>query len=286
MCHCPRALLWRKCYLNRCKITYFCTIKQFRELAKPFKQKRKSKNEINLYFPRIYFAKNIATKNMHSVLTPITDAILPVCLFIYIYSPVSNWTEVKVRLRLMVSRPVCLGVGLPSGTNDQNFLFCLTIADFLILDTVSDESTIASGPCQSSHSRVQILQNSRPDFTVSFETRRLSWRYSNPPPHGPLTELSITTDTQSASPSWCQTPIQFFPFSLWLFFRQIRVCWCGAPSLARSRVHTFEFLPGIARAAFLRSESHGTHEYILLSLFLRLPQPVGPGSCVQLALRM
>jgi hypothetical protein len=32
--------------------------------------------------------------------------------------------------------------------------------------------------------------------------------------------------------------------------------------------------------AFLRSESHGTHEHILLSLFLRLPQPGGPISCI------
>jgi hypothetical protein len=31
-----------------------------------------------------------------------------------------------------------------------------------------------------------------------------------------------------------------------------------------------QFLPGIASAAFLRSESHGTHGHILLSLFLRL----------------
>jgi hypothetical protein len=32
--------------------------------------------------------------------------------------------------------------------------------------------------------------------------------------------------------------------------------------------------------AFLRSESHGTHEHTLLSLFLRLPEPGGPGSCI------
>jgi hypothetical protein len=48
----------------------------------------------------------------------------------------------------------------------------------------------------------------------------------------------------------------------------------------RSRVYTFQFLPGIARAAFLRSESHGTHGHTLLSLFLRLPQPGGLGSCI------
>jgi hypothetical protein len=48
----------------------------------------------------------------------------------------------------------------------------------------------------------------------------------------------------------------------------------------RSRVCTFQFLPGIASAAFLRSESQVTQEHILLSLFLRLPQPGGPGSCI------
>jgi hypothetical protein len=45
-----------------------------------------------------------------------------------------------------------------------------------------------------------------------------------------------------------------------------------APSLTRSRICNFQFLPGIASAAFLRPESHGTHEHILLSLFLRLPE--------------
>jgi hypothetical protein len=64
------------------------------------------------------------------------------------------------------------------------------------------------------------------------------------------------------------------------FFWQFRVCWCGAPYLTRSRVCTFQFLPGITRAAFLSSESHWTHKHSLLSLFLRLPKPGGPGSCI------
>jgi hypothetical protein len=54
---------------------------------------------------------------------------------------------------------------------------------------------------------------------------------------------------------------QFFPFSL-IIFRQLQMCWFGAPSLKRSQVCSFQFLLGIASAAFLRSESHGTHEHI------------------------
>jgi hypothetical protein len=65
----------------------------------------------------------------------------------------------------------------------------------------------------------------------------------------------------------------------YFFFWQFRVCWCGTPSLTRSRVCSFQFLLGIASAAFLRSESHGTHEHILFSLFLRLPPPGGARSC-------
>jgi hypothetical protein len=94
----------------------------------------------------------------------------------------------------------------------------------------------------------------------------------------------ITTDSQSASLLWRQAPIwelrPILPLLSLITFRQLRVCWCGAPSLTRSRVCTFQFLLDIASAAFLRSESHGTHEHISLSLFLRLLQARGPGSCI------
>jgi hypothetical protein len=92
------------------------------------------------------------------------------------------------------------------------------------------------------------------------------------------------TDSQSSSLSWYQAPIwhqrPIFSILPLIIFRQLRVCWCRAPSLTRSRVCTFQLLPGIASAAFLRSESHGTHKHILLSLFLGFPQPGGPGSCI------
>jgi hypothetical protein len=105
---------------------------------------------------------------------------------------------------------------------------------------------------------------------TGFTFRRLWW-------------LHITVDGQSASLSWCQVsiwdPRPIFSLLSLIIFRQLRVCWCEMPSLTRSRVCSFQFLLGITNAVFLRSEFHGTHEHIL-SLFLRLPQPGGPGSCI------
>jgi hypothetical protein len=50
--------------------------------------------------------------------------------------------EVEVKLRPTVSRPVCLGVGFPSGADDQIFFFNLTVADFLMWDTLSEERMV------------------------------------------------------------------------------------------------------------------------------------------------
>jgi hypothetical protein len=139
--------------------------------------------------------------------------------------------EIKVNLRPTVSRPVCLSVRRPSGTCDQFFFLleisfrqlwvCYFVAPSLTRGQVCNLLTIASGPCQSSHSWVEVPQNSQPYFTVSFEIPptwrarspylyppetgwpsytpgtgfpfcrllRLAgqrWRYSNPPPHGGL----------------------------------------------------------------------------------------------------
>jgi hypothetical protein len=43
---------------------------------------------------------------------------------------------------------------------------------------------------------------------------------------------------------------------------------------------SFQILLGIANAAFVRSETHRTHEHILLSVFGRLSQTGEPGSCI------
>jgi hypothetical protein len=63
--------------------------------------------------------------------------------------------------------------------------------------------------------------------------------------------------------------------SFFIYLLDLQVCWCVAPSLTRGRVCSFHLLLGIASAVFLGSEFHGTHEHILLSLFLRLSQPGG-----------
>jgi hypothetical protein len=47
--------------------------------------------------------------------------------------------EVEVNLRPTVSRPVCLGAGIPFGSHDQNSFISLTIAGFLIRGTLSGE---------------------------------------------------------------------------------------------------------------------------------------------------
>jgi hypothetical protein len=68
-----------------------------------------------------------------------------------------------------------------------------------------------------------------------------------------------------------------FYFLLEIFFRQLRVCYFLAPTLTRGRVCNLLLLLFPASAVPLGSESRGTQDHILLSQFLRPPQPGGPG---------
>jgi hypothetical protein len=52
---------------------------------------------------------------------------------------------------------------------------------------------------------------------------------------------------------------------IFITVRQLRVWWCGAPSLMMGRVCRLQLLLGLASAVTLGSESRGTHDRILLS---------------------
>jgi hypothetical protein len=53
--------------------------------------------------------------------------------------------------------------------------------------------------------------------------------------------------------------------------RQLRVCWCGALSLARGRVCRLQLLLVLASAVILGSQSRGTRDHILLSQIRDFP---------------
>jgi hypothetical protein len=90
-----------------------------------------------------------------------------------VFDPASTWVAVEssLMLRPTVSRPVCLGIKHPSGAYDQIFITDRVVC-LLMRGALSDERTrlsftIAVGPRQDSHSRVPVLWDSRPYFTVS-----------------------------------------------------------------------------------------------------------------------
>jgi hypothetical protein len=86
----------------------------------------------------------------------------------------------------------------------------------------------------------------------------------------------LTTDSYSASLSWCQTTIRArdqFSFLLEMFLKQLWVCYFMAPTLARGRVCNLLLLPGLANAVPL--ESRGTQDHILLPQFFSGPNLEG-----------
>jgi hypothetical protein len=89
-----------------------------------------------------------------------------------------------------------------------------------------------------------------------------------------------TTDSLSASQSRCQEPI-WDPRKIFLSheisIRQLGVCYFVAPSLTRGQVSNLLLLLFLASSVALGSESRRTQDHILLSQFLRLSQPLGPG---------
>jgi hypothetical protein len=71
-------------------------------------------------------------------------------------------------------------------------------------------------------------------------------------------KVVLTTDGQSDGLSWCQAQDQIF-FTV----RQLRICWCGAPSRTRGRVCLSQLLLALASADILGSESCWTHDHIV-----------------------
>jgi hypothetical protein len=148
---------------------------------------------------------------------------------------------------------------------------------------------------QSSDSWVKVPQNSRPYFTVSFETPGgpgpciyiLQERGGPVIPLGTRFPFVTSCNSQGCSvsiltrlhgvrhpPGTCD---QFF-FLFEILFRQLQVCYFVAPSLTRGRVcnllyNCFWALPEQWLGG---SKSRKTHGHILLSP-LRLPQPGEPG---------
>jgi hypothetical protein len=58
---------------------------------------------------------------------------------------------------------------------------------------------------------------------------------------------------------------------MFITVRQLRVYWCGAPSLTRGRVCRLQLLLALTRTVIFGSESRGTHDHILLSQIRDFP---------------
>jgi hypothetical protein len=159
--------------------------------------------------------------------------------------------EVEVNLRPTVSRPVCLGVRRPSRTRDQ-FFFLLEIsfrqlrvyfvAPSLTRGRVLIYCTIASGPCQSSHSWVEVPQNLR---RVEVEVT-LRPTVSRPVRLGVLPLLEHVT-------------------RCYIYLTRGRVCTlqCNDASPVSSYIAT----GGLSANSSWCRAPNGTHNQILISLF-------------------
>jgi hypothetical protein len=172
----------------------------------------------------------------------------------------TDWLKLKSKL-IYASRPVCLGVGPPSGAHNQMIVFCLAIAGFLLWDTLSDERmgllficTFASEPCQSNHSWVEVPHNSRPYFTVSFETHP-TWRARSPCLYLPGT-------------GWpCYTPGHWLPFCRLLRLAELRWRYSIPP-------------PHEARTASLTCPAYNKHQGTDRTFLLFSEPLVSNGYCI------
>jgi hypothetical protein len=164
-------------------------------------------------------------------------------------------TAVKVILRPTVSQPIRPGVRHPSVTRDH---FCQFFRQLRVCWCAAPSLT---------RERVCNLQFNDASSISSY----------------------VATDGQSATSSWCLAPLgtgdqmlhlfEWQLLSLFVnFFRQLRVCWCGAPSLTRGRVCNLQFNDASSISSYIATDGlldisswfrapNGAHNQILISLF-------------------
>jgi hypothetical protein len=82
-------------------------------------------------------------------------------------------------------------------------------------------------------------------------------------------QSNVTTDGQSASPSWKKAPV--WGLRPHFYHCQLRICWCGALSLMRGWICRLQLLLALASAVIFGSESNGNRDHILPSQFRDFP---------------
>jgi hypothetical protein len=96
--------------------------------------------------------------------------------------------------------------------------------------------------------------------TNSFECRCIRLETEN----ASESQSHISTDGRSVRKSWSRA-LSGAHDQRFITVWQLRPCFCGTPSLTRGRVCLLNMLLVLASAVFLRSESFGTRDHILLS---------------------
>jgi hypothetical protein len=129
--------------------------------------------------------------------------------------------------------------------------------------TASQEMTIVSRATVTPRMLIGLYMQIMSSFQFGLFTR-LSFLALKPETISRQSQSYVTSDCQSASLSGCQAS-SGAKDQIFITVRQLRVCWCGAPSLTRGWVCRLQFLLALTSVVILGSESRGTHGHILLS---------------------